>query len=212
MQGLKEFARLWVNKMAVSKAFSREYILLQNKSVILYSFLDKYNQLEILIRNLFESHLSSFKSELINELYFYYGGRIGTFIEYETNSIKLSNITFNKQETFKSLTINQIIKVCREKKCIAVFQKEIKSLKKPNTRLILCDCLLKFLNMRNSLAHELADISFKDKDFVELLSDKILNTYSEKEFVNIDSSNLDFMSKHILSNIIYMDIVMSELS
>ena len=105
MQDSKEFVRLWVNKMAASKALNREYIILQNKSVILYSFLDKYNQLEILIRTIFESQLSSFDRELINELYFYYGGRIGTYIEYETNSIKLSNITFNKQENFKSLTV-----------------------------------------------------------------------------------------------------------
>ena len=39
------------------------------------------------IRTIFESQLSSFDSELINELYFYYGGRIGTYIEYETNSL-----------------------------------------------------------------------------------------------------------------------------
>lgn len=198
--------------MAASKALNKEYIILQNKSVILYSFLEKYNQLELLIRGIFESHLSSFKSELINELYFYYGGRIGTYIEYETDALKLSTITFNKQESFKSLTLNQIIRVCREKKCIDVFHKEIQSLKKQSTTLILCDCLLKFLSMRNCLAHELADVSFKDKDIVELLSDEILNTYSEKKFVNIDSSNLDSMSKHILSNIIYMDIVISELS
>lgn len=212
MQGSKEFARLWVNKMAVSKALSREYIILQNKAVILYSFLDKYNQLEILIRTIFESQLSAFDSEFINELYFYYGGRIGTFIEYETNSIKLSNITFNKQETFRSLTINQIIKVCRERKCIAAFYKEIRSLKRQNTSLVLCDCLLKFLNMRNCLAHELANISFKDKDFVELLSDEVLNAYSEKKFIDIDSSNLDSMSKHMLSNVIYMDVIIAELS
>lgn len=212
MQDSREFARLWVNKMTASKSLSREYIILQNKSVILYSFLDKYNQLEVLIRNIFESQLSSFGSDLINELYFYYGGRIGTYIEYETSSLKLSNITFNKQENFKSLTVNQIIKICREKKCIAAFHKEIQSLKRQNTSLILCDCLLKFLNMRNCLAHELSDISFKDRDFVELLSDEVLNAYSEKEFVNIDSSNLDSMSKHMLSNIIYMDIIIKELS
>lgn len=212
MRGLKGFVRSWRHKMSIPNAPNKEYVILQNKSLILYCFLKKYNQLEILIRKIFEKNLSSFDCELIKELYFYYGGKIGTYIENETNSIKLSSITFKKQETFSSLSINQIVKICREKKCIEIFNKEIKSLKQENVNLILYDCLLKFLNMRNCLAHELEDISFKDKDLVELLPDEMLNSYMEKQFLNMNVSILDDMTKCILSNLIYMDFIISEIS
>ena len=212
MRGLKGFVRSWRHKMSIPNAPNKEYVILQNKSLILYCFLKKYNQLEILIIKIFEKNLSSCDCELIKELYFYYGGKIGTYIESETNSIKLSSITFKKQETFSSLSINQIVKICREKKCIEIFNKEIKSLKQENVNLILYDCLLKFLNMRNCLAHELEDISFKDKDLVELLPDGMLNSYMEKQFFNMNVSILDDMTKCILSNLIYMDFIISEIS
>ena len=197
--------------MNIPRTGTKEYLYYLNRSVIVYAFLDKYNNLESIIRALFEKNLKNFTPKLINELYFLYGGRINTYFEYQTDCIKLNNIKYNEEESFKDFSINQIIKFCREKNCISVLKSNIPSVER-QIHFVVDDCIIKLLSMRNCLAHELADITFKNNSLIDPLSDKKLDEYISTNFLDVNVAEIDVMSKHILSNIIYMDNIVSILA
>lgn len=53
----------------------------QIKSLMIFEFLKEYNQLEHLIREKFEQNLPNLPSDILQQLYFYNGGRVATYID-----------------------------------------------------------------------------------------------------------------------------------
>ncbi len=195
-----------------AKAVKKEILIRQIKSLIIFDFLDTFNYLEEIIRETFEKSLSNIPNELSNKLFFYYGGKIGTSIDTTDNSIRLETIKYKKDELFKKLTVNQIIKIYKTEPKVNVFDFNIDSIQKPKTQLRFSDCVLKLISMRNRLAHEMNDCNFIDKDIIEVITIDNLKTYSFDTLANFDISNMDNMTQCIASNIVYMRTMISSLN
>lgn len=186
------------------KKQSKEILSSQIKSIVIYQFLNLFNEIELLIREKFEGCLADIKNEELNRLYFLYGGKIGTFFEYETDTMRLTEMKFNPNEKFKNLTITQIIKLNKKVKIIKEFEKEIKSIQRESTVFDFQDSVIKLINMRNILSHELVECVFKDKDVIELLSDEKIFSFEFDFLANYDFKLMDDSTKAIISNYAYM--------
>ncbi len=190
--------------MGTITGIDQETLSLQIRSLMVYGFLDEYNRLERTIRNVFEDSIEVLPANFKQQLYFYYGGKIGTYIEYESQSIKIKELNYTEKENFKDFSINQIIKIFKNNKSLERFNFSIESIQRPTIIFPFYDCIIRLLNMRNKLAHEVAELNFKDGDLVELLSPEQI---AQEPFVLLQSYDLlkmDEMTQYIASNIIYI--------
>lgn len=171
------------------------------KSIAIVFFLQSYMTLEKSIKNFFLREIQNIPDSKKNILYFYYGGLIGTSIEYETDTIKLREHTFKKDDTFSELTLNQILKINKKHNILEHLPPSIPSKKSGMTNLDLTDSIIKLINMRNVLAHELENISFKEqRDVIEVLQ------INQEDFPFLTDCNPDSFNNEIqfiLSNCIY---------
>lgn len=171
------------------------------KSIAIISFLQTYMSLEKNIKFLFQKEIQNISDSKKNILYFYYGGLIGTHINHEDDSIKLKDHPFKKNESFPELSLNQILKINKKHNILEHFPKDIPSKKSALTNLDLGDSILKLVNMRNVLAHELENISFKEqRDVIEVLQ------ISQDDFPflkDYDPQSFENEIQFILSNCIY---------
>lgn len=186
----------------------------QLQALIIFEFLEKFNSLERKIKKIFVESIKDINdSEIINKLHFYYGGKIGTYIDYANDTLKLNELKFDSSKEFSKFSLNQIIKLNRELKIIKYFDdKPISSINRSREDFGFEDCIIKLINMRNILSHELSNFNFKDKDTIEILSnDNILNAQF-KFLSNYDISMLEESIKPILSNLFYMDKIINDFS
>ncbi len=190
--------------MTQIKTVSQESVVKEIKALLIFDFLDLYNQFEKNIKKVFQSEVKNFSKEVLQQLYFLYGGRIGTYIEYTEPMIKLREIAYNEHEAFKDLSVNQIFKLSKEKHFIPMFDSAMQSIQSPRTQISFIDSCIKLLKMRNKLAHEMNELSFKDCDLIELLSIDNIRNAEIPLLKNYDIGNIDGMSAYIASNIIYM--------
>lgn len=190
----------------------KDILCFQLRAIIIYEYLRCFNKLENEIREIFERNIQTLKPNFISKLYFVYGGKIGTYIDYEQETLKLREISFKEQETFKELSIIQILKLSKEANCIEKFKFQINSLQQKTVYFEFYDACIKLVNMRNILAHELSNINFKTKDIIETLSDeKILENVDEK-VKNYDISIMDEPTKCIFSNLVYLKLILNTLN
>lgn len=184
---------------------------LQIRSLMVYDFLDEYNQLERTIRIVFEENIETLPSNTKQQLYFYYGGKIGTYIEYESHGIKINELNYSEEEMFKQLSINQIIKIFKNNRCLEVFNFSIESIQRPLTVFPFYDCTIRLLNMRNKLAHEVSNLNFRDGDIIELLSPEQISQQPFELLQNYDLQKMDEMTQCVASNIIYIRRILQQL-
>lgn len=194
------------------KGIDTNILSLQLKSLMVFEFLNEYNELEQTIRQVFERSLPDLPQEVLQQLYFYYGGKIGTYIEYESQSLKLNNISFKDKEHFKELSINQIIKIFKSNNSLKAFNFNVESIQRSTTEYSFYDCVIRLLNMRNILAHEVVDLQFKDKDLVELLSHEQISQEPFEILQNFDIHKMDNMTLYIASNIVFIRKLISKLA
>ncbi|WP_419673103.1 hypothetical protein [Aliarcobacter butzleri] len=183
----------------------------QLKAIIVFEFLNLYNTLENTIRFEFEKVLATLEKDDIYELHFIRGGLIGVFVEYKSPlTLKLRENAFDSNTKFKELTINQIIKINKSKEYVKSLTLEITSVQ-TKTNYLIEDCVLKLINMRNNLAHNIKNCNFKEKDYIEILSSHKINTLDYDFLKNYDLSLLDDMTKYVLSNLFYMEKIIEKL-
>lgn len=194
------------------KGIDTKTISLQLKSLVVFEFLKEYNELEQTIRKVFERNLSTLPQKILQQLYFYYGGKIGTYIEYEAHSVRLSSLDFKEGELFKILSINQIVKIFKDYPCLEEFNFTVESVQRTTTVFPFYDCVIRLLNMRNKLAHEVADLHFKDSDLIELLSCDQIAQEPFDLLQNYDIQKMDDMTLYIASNIIYIRKLIAKLN
>lgn len=185
---------------------SKNTLVHQVKALAIYDFMTTYHELETEIRTCFEQSLENCSPNIKNKLYFYYGGRIGTHINYDSNMLLFDKLTFSENELFKSLSISQILKINKESRYIEKFDKKIDSIQRKMIQFNCNDCLIKLLEMRNVLAHKILDLNFKEKHIIETLTKDRIKENLEMDF-NIDSNLLDETLIQIYSNIVYMKII-----
>jgi len=198
MNGIK-----WIDTSTVS---------LQLKSLLVYEFFKQYNELELTIRDIFEKNLSNLPPVVIQQLYFYYGGKIGSYIEYEAHSMKLHSLNYKETENFKELSINQIVKIFKETPCIEAFNFSITSILHSNVEFSFYDCVIRLIKMRNKLAHEVVNFQFKDSDLIEMLTREQIVAESFATLQNYDIQKIDDMTMYIASNIVYIRLLLTELN
>ena len=183
---------------------SKEILVLQLKSLVVYQFLDTFNKLEKMVKYDFKKSLKCIDKENLNKLYFYYGGLISTYIDNDVEALKLNQIKFKREEEFGLLKINQIIKINKSSNIIKKYNDSIKSVQRESTVFDLQSCIIKLINMRNVMAHEIYECSFKDKDIIELLSKEKIRDAQFEFLTNYDTDLMDDMTKSIISNYYYM--------
>lgn len=183
---------------------SKEILVLQLKSLVVYQFLDSFNKLEKMVKNDFKESLKDIDKDNLNKLYFYYGGLIGTYIDNDVEAIKLNENKYRKNEEFSLLKINQILKINKATNIIKKYKVSLKSIQRESTEFDLQSCVIKLINMRNVLAHEMYECTFKDKDIIELLSNEKIRDAHFDFLVNFDTDLMDDMTKPIISNYYYM--------
>lgn len=190
----------------------KDILCFQLRAIVIYEYLRCFNKLENEIRKIFEENIQTLNKNFINKLYFVYGGKIGTYMDYEQNTLKLREILFKEKETFKELTIIQILKLNKDANCIEKFKFQVNSLQQKTVYFEFYDACIKLVNMRNILAHELSNVNFKTKDIIEMLSDeKILENVDER-VKNYDISIMDEATKSIFSNLVYLKLILSILN
>lgn len=191
---------------------NRAMLVLRLKSLVVYQFLDSFNKLEKMIKSDFKESLKYINKDNLNRLYFFYGGLIGTYIDNDVETIKLQENKYKKNEEFGLLKINQILKINKTINLIEKYNHmELSSVQRESTVFDLQDCMTKLINMRNVLAHEIYDCTFKDKDIIELLSNKMIRDAHYEFLVNFDTDLMDDMTKAVISNYYYMCKIISML-
>lgn len=193
------------------KGIDASVLSCQLKSIVVFDFLNEYNRLEQEIRRAFENSIPALPLKVLKQLYFYYGGKIGTYIEYESQTLKLSSIDFQENEHFKELSINQIIKIFKNNTSVEAFNFSVESIQHSTTEYSFYDCVIRLLNMRNKLAHEVMHLKFADRDLIELLSYEQISQEPFNLLQNFDVQKMDDMTRYIASNIVYMRKLVSKL-
>lgn len=190
---------------------NKSILSLQIRSLLVFEFLHEFNKLEKIVRYVFEINIPNMSDKIIQQLYFYYGGQIGTYIEYESHSLKIKNLIFKEEEKFRELSINQIVKIFKNNNSFNIFDFSIASVQRNSTEFSFYDCVIRLLNMRNKLAHEVSDLQFENKDLVEMLSFEKISNEPFELLQNYDLQKMDDMTRYIASNIIYIRKLTSKL-
>lgn len=150
----------------------------------------------------------------IHRLYFYHGGSIKNIeIDFQDETINLKKLKFKclKEEPFNDFSIKQIIKLHKEHGLGKHFNLQIQSIKTKGTKHDFSSAISKLISMRNILAHEVSNFNFKDRDYIELLSDElIINNIIDTSLYG-DITQADDQVKIILSNITYLQIIRNEI-
>lgn len=186
------------------KSIHRDILSIQIRSLIIFEFLKEYNLLEKLIREVFEENISNLPPAILQKLYFYNGGRIATYIDFEEDSLKLNVVKYKNDDKFKELKINQIIKIFKGNSCLKEFDFTVPSMQRTTVNFHFYDCILRLLNMRNKLAHEMVHLQFSDKDLIELLNFVQFEKESLEILQNFNVGIMDDVTQYIASNLLYM--------
>ena len=104
--------------------------------------------------------------------------------DYPNSTVKMSEHSFKKNETFSEFTTIQIMKLNKTHKVLPTFS-DITSKKSKITSFDFQDCIIKLIETRNVLAHELSSPNFKDKHIIDILSD-----------TEIEELKYDFLNNH----------------
>ena len=191
-----------------------ELLKQQLKAIAIYKYLEEYNKLEKSIKIKFKHILNLIDGDDIHRLYFYHGGSIKNIeIDFPNETINLKKLKFKclKEEPFNDFSIKQIIKLHKEHGLGEHFNLQIQSIKTKGTKHDFSSAISKLISMRNILAHEVSNFNFKDRDYIELLSDElIINNIIDTSLYG-DITQADDQVKIILSNITYLQIIRNEI-
>lgn len=129
---------------------------------------------------------------------------VATYIDAEEGAVKLNTVKYKRDDLFKEIKVNQLIKILKKNPCMQVFNCGVVSIQRTTTVYSFYDCVIRLLNMRNKLAHEMENLQFKDQDLIELLSLEQIEKETFEILQNFDVKKMDNMTQYIASNTIYM--------
>lgn len=175
----------------------------------IYVFMNKFNLLERKIKEDFSDNLSEFDTLELNKLYFYYGGLAGRVqIDYENDLLEYKKINFRNNEKFRNFSLKQILEISQKFGWWERYPQYIQSVTRANEQHPYAGSIYKLLSMRNRLAHELSDLKFKTRDYIEILPKSILDQKLSISFNDVVEND---QIKIVLSNIVYLDIILDKL-
>lgn len=175
------------------------------KAIAIYKFLFEYSNFEQIVKNYFITQLDKLESNDIKRLYFYYGGMVSKkiHIDYPRETLAMQNYKF-KLDYFPDFTINQIIKITKSHTNELIFNKRIQSALGRKVEYDLSDSILKLIEMRNKISHNLSTLDLNDNDCIELLSVQSIQNHYKDILSDIEIKDDYHEVKLIFSNIIYM--------
>lgn len=188
-------------------------ITMQLDALSIYHYLLKYSDLENTIKRLFIRVWPDFDEVLKQRIMFYQGGLSieSGYIEYDTYSVITQHHKFDVKTMLNKLTLNQIIKLERKENQLSALQYEIASLQNRTVVYPCQDCILKLLSMRNILAHEMCNLNFRPKDYIDVLCNEVIRKNNLDWLDNFDLDLLSEAARCIVSNYIYMDMIYQKL-
>lgn len=179
------------------------------KRSVIYVFMNKFNFLEREIKGDFMTNVSEFDTLELNKLYFFYGGLAGRVqIDYENDLLEYTKINFKDNEKFGNFSLKQILEISQRFGWWEKYPQYIQSVTRESEQHPYVGSIYKLLSMRNRLAHELSVLQFKTRDYIEILPKNILDEKLSISFNDVDENN---QIKIILSNIVYLDIILEKL-
>lgn len=190
---------------------AKEHITLQYKSVLMVQFISNYAKLEKLVILMFQRFIITTEHRHKSKLYFMYGCTVGNDIFYDIDRecLSLNSIRkYDDNEMFKSLKLNKVIRFDKKEHIVSPFNINIESVQKRNLEFPFHDCILKFISMRNKLAHELDKITFKDSDIIETLSIETIKKFTYAWSEDWDFNMMDNDCILLYSNLIYVFVIL----
>lgn len=185
---------------------NRAFIQLQLEALSIWHYITKYDEFERKVKTLFSDNISRVSPEKKQILYFFLAGiKCSARIEYVSNSLKTDDAKFSSNEKFNQLSLSQMIKIQRQNNIMDFFEFNIPSINNRTAEYTFTDCCIKLLSMRNKLAHEMAHLSFGDKDIIELLSNEQIKNNSAAWFATMDTDIMNGETKCIFSNLIMLE-------
>lgn len=181
-------------------------IVEQMDALVIYKFLVLYNYFENLIKNIYTVCWNNLNEDVKRRIAYYVGSVKGAnaYIEYDTYSTKQEIYRYDEDTLIQKLTVNQIIKLERMEQNVCKLNFQIDSKLNKQLSFISYDCIIKIINMRNKLAHDILKINFKAGDVIEVLSNNIIEKENDKWIENLQLEKLSDLGREILSNYIFM--------
>ncbi|WP_294629660.1 hypothetical protein [uncultured Bacteroides sp.] len=193
----------------------KEHIILQYKSVLMVQFISNFAKLEKIIIRSFQDFISITEHRHKSKLYFMYGCTVGNEIFYDIDRecLSLNSVRkYDDNEMFKSLKLNKVIKFDKKEHVVSPLNINIASVQKTSLEFPFHDCILKFISMRNKLAHELDKINFKDSDIIETLSIETIKKFMYEWSEDWDFNRFDNDCILLYSNLIYLFVVLDTIN
>ena len=104
------------------------------------------------------------------------------------------------------------VKIFKNSPHLKAFNFDVESIRLSTTAFTFYDCIIRLLNMRNKLAHEVVDLQFSNRDLIELLSHEQIAREQFDLLQNYDIRKMDEMTLYIASNIVYIRKLLTKLS
>ena len=182
-------------------------ILEEMDALIMYKFLILYNRFENKIKEIYRMDWADLDEDVKRRVAYYVGSikGINAYIEYDTYSTKQDIYRYDEDSLISKMTINQIIRMERKEKNVSLFNFQIDSKLSKQLTFISYDCILKLINMRNKLAHDILNINFKSSDIIEVLPNNIFEKEKEVWISNLQLDKLSDFGRVILSNHFFMN-------
>lgn len=182
-------------------------ILEEMDALVMYKFLILYNRFENKIKEIYRMEWADLDEDVKRRVAYYVGSikGINAYIEYDTYSTKQDIYRYDEDSLISKMTINQIIRMERKEKNVSLFNFQIDSKLSKQLTFISYDCILKLINMRNKLAHDILNINFKSSDIIEVLPNNIFEKEKEVWISNLQLDKLSDFGRAILSNHFFMN-------
>ncbi len=182
-------------------------ILEEMDALVMYKFLILYNRFENKIKEIYRMEWADLDEDVKRRVAYYVGSikGINAYIEYDTYSTKQDIYRYDEDSLISKMTINQIIRMERKEKNVSLFNFQIDSKLSKQLTFISYDCILKLINMRNKLAHDILNINFKSSDIIEVLPNNIFEKEKEVWISNLQLDKLSDFGRVILSNHFFMN-------
>lgn len=179
-------------------------------ALVMYKFLISYNSFENAIKDIYCAEWTKMNETVKRRIAYYVGSvkGINSYIEYDTYSTKQEIYRYDEDSLITKMTINQIIRLERKEKNVRLFDFEINSKLNKQLTFVSHDCILKIINMRNKLAHDILNINFNSADIIEILPNNILDKKNELWITDLQLDKLSDFGRGILSNYIFMSEIM----
>lgn len=182
------------------------------KALLRLYYLDLFCTLENKIKDIFKQEIIDIDGLIKHKLYFFYGShKSKEYSDFSLDKLVRKEKDFKSNESFSDFTLIEVIRILNKNPIIDKFNFNTHSLTRKTISYPFYDTIIKLIKMRNVLAHESINSSFKDEYIVENLSIDALLKNNSFYFYDYDISKMGINDRYILSNLIYMNSILFQL-